>query len=200
MGLPLSTQIESVRAGSLLLASTDLRGDTFQRTVIYILEHGERGTFGLVVNRPTKIPVASVAPEWEDFAAEPCVVHNGGPVRKDGFLCLGLPRKGALATESESTEKLGFSVVAPDIAVVNLESDAQLTASSLQYVRIFAGYSGWASQQLAGELSRGSWYVAQGLPQDVFVGAGVDLWGHVVRRHGVRAGVLATHPIDTGVN
>ncbi|ADG96499.1 protein of unknown function DUF179 [Segniliparus rotundus DSM 44985] len=200
MGLPFSAQIESVRAGSLLLASTDLRGDTFQRTVVYILEHDERGTFGLVVNRPTKISVASVAPAWEDFAAEPCVVHNGGPVRKDGLLCLGLPREGVAAAESGSTESLGFSVVAPDIAVVDLEGDAQLIASSLQYVRIFAGYSGWASGQLAAELSRGAWYVVSGLPQDVFVGAGVDLWGQVIRRHGARAGVLATHPIDTGVN
>ncbi|MGL6235873.1 MAG: YqgE/AlgH family protein [Segniliparus sp.] len=195
MSLPLSAQIESVRAGSLLLASTELRGDLFQRTVVYILEHDDRGTFGLVVNRPTKVPVSVAAADWEDFVAGPPVVFNGGPVRKDGLLCLGLPREGAVEAENS-----GFSVVAPSIAVVNLESDAQLTASALEHVRIFAGYSGWAGGQLANEISRGSWYVAQGLPQDVFASPDVDLWAAVIRRHGARAGVLATHPIDTEVN
>lgn len=193
--LPLSTQIESVRAGSLLLASTELRGDIFQRTVIYLLEHDHRGTFGLVVNRPTKVPVSAAAADWEDFVADPPVVYNGGPVRKDGMLCLGLPREGAAEAENS-----GFSVVAPDIAVVNLESDAKLTASGLEQVRIFAGYSGWAGGQLADEISRGSWYVAQGLPRDVFTSPATDLWAQVVRRHGARAGVLATHPIDTETN
>ncbi|EFV11712.1 YqgE/AlgH family protein [Segniliparus rugosus] len=200
MSLPLSTQIESVRAGSLLLASTELRGEVFQRTVVYILEHDDRGTFGLVVNRPTKIPVSSVAAEWEDLIAAPPVVYNGGPVRKDGLLCLGLPREDVANSEAENTESLGFSVVAPGVAVVNLEADARLAAAALERVRIFAGYSGWAGGQLANEISRGSWYIAQGLPKDVFMSPDVDLWGQVVRRHGARAGVLATHPIDVDVN
>ena len=42
---------QRVRAGTLLLANTDLLEPTFRRSVIYIVEHNDGGTLGVVLNR-----------------------------------------------------------------------------------------------------------------------------------------------------
>ncbi len=42
-----------IRAGTLLLANTDLLEPTFRRSVIYIVEHNSGGTLGVVLNLPS---------------------------------------------------------------------------------------------------------------------------------------------------
>ena len=50
---------QRVRPGTLLIASTDLIEPTFARTVVYIIEHNEEGSLGVVLNR-TRRPI----PKW----------------------------------------------------------------------------------------------------------------------------------------
>ena len=49
-----------VRAGTLLLANTDLFEPTFRRSVIYIVEHNDGGTLGVVLNRPSETAIFNV--------------------------------------------------------------------------------------------------------------------------------------------
>ena len=49
-----------VRAGTLLLANTDLLEPTFRRSVIYVVEHNDGGTLGVVLNRPSETAVYNV--------------------------------------------------------------------------------------------------------------------------------------------
>ena len=46
-----------------LLVATPLIGDPhFERTVVLLLAHSPAGAYGVVLNRPTDVPVAEVAP------------------------------------------------------------------------------------------------------------------------------------------
>src|SRR5712691_9504335 len=45
--------------------------------------------------------------------------------------------------------------------------------------RVFAGYAGWTAGQLEAELAESSWIIEPALPEDVFAGAGEDLWSAV---------------------
>ena len=47
-------------APGLLVAMPQLEDPNFQRTVVLMVEHTEYGSFGLVLNRPTTIPVSQV--------------------------------------------------------------------------------------------------------------------------------------------
>ena len=58
-----------VRAGTLLLANTDLLEPTFRRSVIYIVEHNDGGTLGVVLNRPSDADVAEI--EYTAFKGSP---------------------------------------------------------------------------------------------------------------------------------
>ena len=60
-----------VRAGTLLLANTDLLEPTFRRSVIYIVEHNDGGTLGVVLNRASETAVYNVLPQWAKLATKP---------------------------------------------------------------------------------------------------------------------------------
>src|SRR2546430_2486669 len=76
-----------------LLVATPLLGDpNFHRTVVLMLEHGDEGAVGLVLNRPSETAVAGPLPQWKALTADPDVVFVGGPVRTEMVIGLGRRR------------------------------------------------------------------------------------------------------------
>ena len=75
--------------GSFLVASPGLMDPNFKRTVVFVAEHTEEGSFGLILNRPGQVKVAQV---WEslsgsggDFGGP---TFSGGPVQPDRLFVL----------------------------------------------------------------------------------------------------------------
>jgi putative transcriptional regulator len=184
-----------VRAGSLLLANIDLFEPTFRRSVIYVVEHNDGGTLGVVLNRPSETAVYNVLPQWTDLVAKPKTMFIGGPVKRDAALCLGILRVGA---DPDGVE--GLRHVAGRIVMVDLDADPEIIGATVEAVRIFAGYSGWTIGQLEGEFERDDWIVLSALPSDVLVQPRVDLWSRVLRRQPLPISMLATHPVDLSRN
>ena len=184
-----------VRAGTLLLANIDLLEPTFRRSVIYVVEHNDGGTLGVVLNRPSETAVYNVLPQWADLAAKPKSMFIGGPVKRDAALCLGILRVGV-----DPDGMTGLRHVSGRIVMVDLDADPELITASVEGVRIFAGYSGWTIGQLEGEIERDDWIVLSALPSDVLVQPRVDLWSRVLRRQPLPLAMLATHPIDRNRN
>src|ERR1700723_2895584 len=75
-----------------LLVATPLLGDpNFRRTVVLIVEHEpEQGTLGVVLNRPTQVPVGQVLEPWTELTTDPSVVFSGGPVSPNSALAIAL--------------------------------------------------------------------------------------------------------------
>ena len=184
-----------VRAGTLLLANTDLLEPTFRRTVIYVVEHNDGGTLGVVLNRPSDAAVYNVLPQWSKLTSKPKTMFVGGPVKRDAALCLAVLRVGA-----DPQGVVGLRQVVGRTAMVDLDADPDTVAPFVEGVRIFAGYAGWTMGQLEGEIERDDWIVLSALPADVLVAPGVDLWGRVLRRQPLPLSMLATHPIDISRN
>jgi putative transcriptional regulator len=184
-----------VRAGSLLLANIDLMEPTFRRSVIYVVEHNDGGTLGVVLNRPSETAVHNVLPQWSDLVAKPKSMFIGGPVKRDAALCLGTLRVGA-----DPEGVTGLRHISGRIVMVDLDADPDMIATIVESVRIFAGYAGWTIGQLDGEIERDDWIVLSALPSDVLVPPRVDLWSRVMRRQPMPLAMLATHPIDLSRN
>jgi putative transcriptional regulator len=184
-----------VRAGTLLLANTDLLEPTFRRSVIYIVEHNDGGTLGVILNRPSETAVYNVLPQWAKLAAKPKTMFIGGPVKRDAALCLSVLRVGV-----DPVGLPGLRHVSGRLAMVDLDADPESIAPLVEGVRIFAGYSGWTIGQLEGEIERDDWIVLSALPSDVLVAPRVDLWGRALRRQPLPLSLLATHPIDISRN
>jgi putative transcriptional regulator len=184
-----------VRSGTLLLANTDLLEPTFRRSVIYVLEHNDGGTLGVVLNRPSETAVYNVLPQWAKLTAKPKTMFIGGPVKRDAALCLATLRVGVTCDGVG-----GLRHVQGRMAMVDLDADPDTIAPMVEGVRIFAGYSGWTIGQLEGEIERDDWIVLSALPSDVLVEPRVDLWARVLRRQPLPLSLLATHPIDISRN
>jgi putative transcriptional regulator len=89
--------VEAALKGRLLVATPALVDENFFRTVVLVIEHGEEGAAGVVLNRPSEMELrtSQLAP-WSDVAAHPQFVFVGGPVSPSDAVCLA--RKDASAS------------------------------------------------------------------------------------------------------
>src|SRR5688572_6554270 len=67
--------LDDVRPGSLLVAMPALTDPTFAGTVVYVLDHSDSGTLGVVLGRPSQVEIRDVLPGWCDLAVDPGVFH-----------------------------------------------------------------------------------------------------------------------------
>ena len=184
-----------VEPGSLLVAAPSLLDSNFRRTVVFVIDHRGEGTLGVVLNRPSDVPVDDVLPNWGPHVSQPGSVFVGGPVEQKTALCLA-----AMRTGEDMAGVTGLIGVRGPVALVDLDSDPETLAPKVRGLRVFAGYAGWDIGQLAGEIERGDWIVVPALPSDVLAPVSEDLWGRVLRRQGMPLALLATHPGDVRTN
>lgn len=182
--------------GRLLVASPLLRGSSFERSVVLVLDHDEDGAFGVVINQPTPLYVGEVLPTWQPYTTGPGVVFQGGPVALDSALALAVvPRAGA-----SEEEPLGWRRVVDSLGLVDLDAPPELLAAELAGLRVFAGYAGWSPGQLEGEIDEGAWYVVDADPRDAFSDSPTGLWRAVLRRQRNELALLSTIPDDPRLN
>jgi putative AlgH/UPF0301 family transcriptional regulator len=185
--------LDDVCPGSLLVAMPSLADPTFAGTVVYVLDHSDTGTLGVVLGRPSAVEIRDVLPGWYDLAVDPAVFHVGGPCETDTALCLALT-DAAVPAE-------GLRRVAGRLHLVDLDAEPSLVADELAGLRVFAGYAGWSPGQLAAEVAEGSWACVPGRPEDVVSrAAGPELWRSVMGRQTGRLAVLSTAPADPTAN
>jgi putative transcriptional regulator len=191
-------------AGSLLIASARLMDPNFRRCVLLVLDHDAGGTLGVILNRPSETSVGDVLEPWQHMTTDPGVFFRGGPVELNAALALGALRDSATppsgwrsldgATTTTTLGSLG------SLGLVDLDSSPDDFLGRLTALRVYAGYTGWAADQLDDEIAEGSWHVVPATPADLFTSAPEQLWGQVLRRQPTPLSFLATLPDDVNLN
>jgi putative transcriptional regulator len=148
--------MQAVSSGVLLIASPVLADPNFMRTVVYVLEHTDGGTLGLIMNRPLDVPLGDLWDECPGELTSSRLCAEGGPVdRHKGLLLHGY-------TELEDTYQLADGIaVGGDPQELHQRSldDAERSGP-----RLFLGHAGWQPSQLEDEIAIGSWLVRRGHP------------------------------------
>lgn len=183
--------------GRLLVATPDLDDPNFAATVVLLLDHGDEGSIGIVLNRPSTMPVAEAMGEgpgdgttsWEDLVPDVGVVHVGGPVEPNAIV--------ALARSQDVREAERWEPVVHDVGVMRIGDGPVPDVGPLRGLRVFAGYAGWGPGQLDDEVAAGAWYVLESHPGDGFADDAGALWGRVLRRLG---GVFTTATAEPVLN
>ena len=178
--------------GRLLVAEPALVEQNFHRTVVYLIDHGPDGAVGVILNRPGPIPVGDVVPGWSLHVSEPRVLFMGGPVSPEAAICLG-------QADAAEASPLWRSIDG-DIGVVDLNGDAMMAPTSLESLRVFAGYAGWSAQQLESEIAMDGWFVVDAAPGDLFTPDAESLWHDVLARQPNELRRYAPFPEDPSVN
>ena len=175
---PVSREILSRQAlvpekGIFLVATDGMRDPRFRRSVVLLLEHGENGTLGLIVNKVTEISLAQVLPDQGGGSRESNLLFFGGPVGPDGILFL---------TRSAEPPERAEHVMED----VYYSGDKNLLEKFLKQnkgsdeLRIFVGNSGWSPGQLAAEIAEGAWRLVRGDSDTLFEKDLNDIWPDLI--------------------
>ncbi|HEX6248971.1 MAG TPA: YqgE/AlgH family protein [Nocardioidaceae bacterium] len=184
-----------LRAGRLLVATPRLADPNFERTVVLVLDHDENGSLGVVLNRPSPVPVGEVLPAWSDLLVQPDVLFHGGPVGTDSALAVA-----EIPPVPDAEEPVGFRRLFDHVGIVDLDTPTELLDDVIVHMRVFAGYAGWGDGQLAAEIEEGSWYVVALDDEDIFAPSPEGLWSRVLRRQPGELAWVSTRPPDPTMN
>jgi len=185
---------EQSLSGRLLAATPQLGDPNFRRTVVLIVEDDlEEGTLGVVLNRPTEVPLDQVLESWTSLATGPQVVFRGGPISPNSALALALIPG---SVEPVGWRSLDGTPMMAKLGLVDLGAPPELLVGGITSMRVFAGYAGWGAGQLRDEIDEGAWFVLPGDPGDAFAADPEHLWQAVLRRQGGDLALVATFPDD----
>jgi putative transcriptional regulator len=187
-----------VKAGQLVVATPLLGDPNFAKTVVLLLQVDEEdGALGRLSTRPSGTGVDEVLPDWLELSADPPVVFAGGPVQPQAAICLG---RGRLGGRPDGAFAVLEGVPGASLGTVDLDSTPGALRSTVERVRVYAGYAGWGAGQLEAEVADGAWYVLDALPADAFSSAPEGLWKAVLLRQGPPIAFAASYPEDPTLN
>jgi putative transcriptional regulator len=180
-----STSAKDLATGKFLVASRSLTDPNFAQTVVLLVEYGEGGVVGLVVNRRTKFPVSrALSVDEAKGRQEP--VYIGGPVEMAGVMALA----------RSSADIAGAKHVVGDvylIATKTLLNKSLASPIAASAFHVFLGYAGWSAPQLRNELDRGGWYIVPGDSATVFDGDPGSVWNRLIEKTDTRMAMF--HPL-----
>jgi len=152
--------------GQLLVAMPGMQDHRFERTVILICSHSDKGSMGFILNQPVASPKfdeildeLKIA-DQERHHGETVPVFRGGPVEKGrGFVLHSL----------EYTTKASTRI--HDLAGITATIDAlkQLVSEKPpQHSIMLLGYAGWSAGQLEVEIGQNGWLTVPATPEIIF--------------------------------
>jgi len=178
--------------GILLIAEPFLKDPNFSRTVVFLCDHQDEGSFGFVINRVFGHTLNELMNDLDELKLP---VFYGGPVQMDTIHFLHqYPDKIPAGIEIAHGIYWGG-----DFEVVKeLVSNYQLTEDEIKF---FTGYSGWTAGQLEQELRENTWIVTDKFSTDtLFKHNEQNLWKDVVRGMGNRYAHIANFPENPELN
>jgi len=145
----------------LLIARAELPDPNFKDSVVLVMNHIGPSPAGVIINRPTRIPVSRLFPELETLAQLDDKVYFGGPVEIQAVSFLFRFDK----PPEKATEVLDGLYFSMDRELLR-----QLLGRDqpMEGLRIFVGFSGWARGQLEAEIARGDWTLAPADASTIF--------------------------------
>jgi len=153
--------------GTSLVSMPLLNDSYFARSVVYLTENNEKGSFGFILNKPSKHKLHEL---MSDFPVSDFPVFIGGPVGSDTIHFIHTAGDQiADAIPVSSNIFWGGS----------LDSVRELIKKNMlkpKDIRFFLGYSGWSPNQLNEELQKDSWLVQTLKAPSIFSTDQEDIW------------------------
>lgn len=178
-------------AGILLISDPFLKDPNFMRTVVFLCEHREQGSFGFVLNRKYENTIDEIIPELEGYKLP---VFYGGPVQNDTLHFLHqYPDEIPGSQEVMKGVFWGgdFDMVISMIKNKTIQKDK---------IRFFIGYSGWGGGQLKDELTEKSWLTVKAVRKLVFHKKYQEIWKDSLKQLGGDYEMMINFPIDPQLN
>ncbi|MEA1887833.1 MAG: YqgE/AlgH family protein [Bacteroidota bacterium] len=177
--------------GRLLISEPFLPDTFFNRTLVFLTEHNEKGSVGFIINKAIKIKVSDAL---EGFPGWDKNLTMGGPVAPDTLHYLH-----TLGDMIPGSAWVKDNIYwGGNIEVVKELINAGKAGSG--DIRFFLGYSGWGEGQLEKELKENSWIIADAATEVVMRYRKEDSWKTVLRSLHKRYRLWAEFPDSPEMN
>ena len=165
-------KIKSLR-GEYLIAAKHMGDPTFFRAAVLMLEHGDEGSMGLVVNRPSSVSVANALSKHFPVPESERMIYFGGPVEPAALCIL---HNDEICGQEDHTLAPGIYIGSHDHVFENMVCENEADEEQHSDYRVFCGYSGWGPGQLDSELERGDWHIVPGKANYLFDSEPYEIW------------------------
>jgi len=182
---------KDVKAGNVLISEPFLNDSNFSRTVVLITEHNEKGSFGLILNRPLNKNLADIVSGFDNVLIP---LFTGGPVDLNTLHVIhsiGLEVPGTIQVSENLFWGGDFDY---------LRTLAESHSLDPQTVKFFIGYSGWMANQLNAEIKAKSWVVTNLKPERIFNLPPEDMWNLCLESLGGKFREWLNFPVDPILN
>lgn len=158
-----------LRAGVFLVATPSLMDPNFIHSVILLINYGEKGAIGLIINRPAFLLLQEVLPDNENIGGSSLPLYIGGPVSQDTLFIL-------FASENppDDAQKVFQNIYFATSRDTILQTIKKWEEGDL--IKVFAGYAGWGPGQLENEIKRGAWLTVEADSKTIFSDEPSRIW------------------------
>lgn len=178
--------------GRILISDPFEGDDFFERSVVYLCEHSEEGSFGFVLNNLVPLNLQELN---QSFPPIPIQLSTGGPVETESLFFLhSLGDKMNLSTKISEGIHIGgdfnqlYEVLTEEMIRKN-------------QVRFFLGYSGWSAGQLQEEIAANAWVVADIKDaNEIMQIHQPDTWKYFMEKLGNKYKIMTDFPINPNHN
>ncbi len=195
--MPLNIDIFKIRTnnvlpkkGRILIAEPFLPGSYFNRSIVFLVEHGSEGTVGFILNKPVDFEVIGFDEEFPNFKER---LYVGGPVSNESVYYIHT--MGDLIPNSVKIMDGLFWGGDFD----HLKDLIHTGFADNTKVRFFLGYSGWDKDQLKEELDEDSWLVSDISPK-IVMQSSEELWKDMVKQLGGKYSLWENFPENPALN
>jgi len=183
---------QNVAKGKVLISDPFLWDSNFERSVVYLVEHNEEGSLGLVLNYPLEEALNSKLKAEVGIGSD---FYQGGPVELNTLHFLHQN------DTIEDAQKIQEGVYWGGNLNQAIETLDLLPHLKNEY-KFFLGYSGWAAGQLQEELQENTWIVSD-IHQDFIFGKTLEsqtFWSEMMKKQGADWRLLSNAPKNYFLN
>ena len=168
--------------GKFLIASPyGFKNDVFNKSLIYVVSHNEKGSMGLIINHMVnKLPANSVLKLFKDDSQVSELVmpiYFGGPVEQE---------RGFILHTCEYDKNLLLNVTDNIAVSSNIEILKDIATGSGPRNSLFVlGYTGWEENQLEKEIQDNMWIISDSCPELMFSDKNDDKWSAALDKMGI---------------
>jgi putative transcriptional regulator len=159
----------------LLVARKNLPDPYFRDSVVLVTRSAGLAPVGVIVNRPTEVPLSRVFSDIERLRSRDENLFFGGPVLPEHLVVVFR----AAVPPTEAIEVLEGVYMSASRELLRELLDRENPVDGL---RVFAGHAGWAPGQLESEVARGDWHLVTADARMLFEMKPERLWPELERR------------------
>ena len=174
--------------GKFLLATPNMTDIRFEKSVVFLCSHTDKGAMGIIVNKPVldvsfKDISAKLNVETKDDNISPSI-YFGGPVE--------ISRGFVLHTSDYNVPDVSITVVEDLSLTSSLDIVVDIAKGQGPRESLFAlGYAGWAAGQLEHEMTLDSWLICNANNEIIFSIDSESKWKTALSTIGIKPSHLA---------